>query len=225
MNEALALNDVSQVHRTRYGEVTALRDVTLHVNRGELVALTGPSGSGKSTALLIASLGAKPTAGTVSLAGAPAPADSRTRAHLRNGYIGYVPQDYLVVDQKSAVDNACIPLEYAQPRMRKHQRRQRASKLLHESGLDAAVCARAAKTLSGGQKQRVAIARALVMDPVLILADEPTAALDRNTVKWLMRRFAELRDSGKAILIATHDQRVYGECDRIISMEDGQIIQ
>lgn len=224
MNEALTLSNVSKVHRTKYGEVAALRSISLRVDQGELVALTGPSGSGKSTALLIASLAVNPTSGSVSLAGAPAPSDPRARAQLRNSYIGYVPQDYLVIDQKSAIDNARIPLEYARKRVPKRQRREAASRLLHDSGLDEAVCKRAARTLSGGQKQRVAVARALIMNPGLILADEPTAALDREAVKWLMRRFAQLRDEGKAILIATHDQRVYNECDRIIAMEDGQVV-
>lgn len=220
----LRLEGVTKSFRAKPNPVEALRGVTLEIKAAEMVALMGPSGSGKSTALSLAGLMLRPTGGTVFLSGEPAPDDERGRARLRNSFVGTVHQSYAVIGDISGIANVEIPLEYASPRLPRGRRRELAREALGKVGLDEDVYSRRASSMSGGQQQRVAIARALVVGPRLILADEPTAALDGKLIGVIMGLLRDACKGGVGALIATHDERVASCCDRSLTLVDGAIV-
>lgn len=224
MRPLLRMRAVVRTFTSAGGAVTALAGLDLDLWPGEMVALMGPSGSGKSTALAIAGLLLSPTSGQLEIAGAPAPARENERARLRNSVLGYVHQEFAVIEDLSGVDNVRIPLDYARPRARKKERRAAASSLLARLGLAEDVAGRRTDTMSGGQRQRVAIGRALVNDPRIVLADEPTASLDSDAAADVVGLFAECRDAGRGVLLATHDERVAKKCDRVVRMRDGTVV-
>ncbi|PRW61726.1 ABC transporter ATP-binding protein [Actinopolyspora mortivallis] len=202
--------------------VEALREVSLSVEPGEAVALTGPSGCGKSTLLSLLGLTLPATGGELLVNGEPAPLRERRRARLRNEFFGYLHQEFAIVESDRVLANVTIPLEYARPRLNRRQRLERAGRALDSVGLGWATRRRASE-LSGGERQRVAIARALVNEPRLVLADEPTAALDVATAHEIVTLLLSMRRRGTSVLVATHDPRVSGRCDRILPMEDGRL--
>ena len=205
-------------------EVNALRQIDLEIDKKEFVAVWGPSGSGKSTLCNLIGLLDAPTSGEVVLNNqSAADLNDAQRSDLRNQSIGFVFQDFNLIPVLSAMENVMLPLQVSG--VAKKEAMDRARKLLGEVGLEDRMNHRPQK-LSGGQQQRVAIARALVSDPLLVIADEPTANLDTrnaNLIIDLMRRINQ--DRGAAFMFSTHDDRLLGRVDRRIHLQDGQIIE
>ncbi|MDR0626976.1 MAG: ABC transporter ATP-binding protein [Bifidobacteriaceae bacterium] len=202
--------------------VTALRDASLRVWPGELVAILGRSGSGKTTLLSILGLLESPTSGTLSLVGQSVLTSSdRVRTRLRARHIGFVFQSFHLVPELTATENVALPLTYQ--RGRRRGRYARAEDLLESMGMRHRMRARAA-TLSGGEQQRVAMARALVTEPDLILADEPTGNLDSQTEQTVISLLRRIADEGRAVIVVTHNSQVATEASRLFHMADGVLV-
>ncbi|MFJ2031945.1 ABC transporter ATP-binding protein [Streptosporangium sp. NPDC087985] len=215
------LADVSRVHGDGPQAVAALRGVSLDVAAGELVAVMGPSGSGKSTLLNLAGGLDLPTSGDVvvegtSLAGLPA----RELAALRRRHVGYVFQDLNLIPSLTAVENIMLPREL--DGIKAKDARREALEVLAEVGL-ADVASRFPDDISGGQRQRVAIARALAGERRLILADEPTGALDTPTGDDILQLLRARCDAGATVLLVTHEPRYAAWADRVVFLRDGEI--
>jgi putative ABC transport system ATP-binding protein len=218
----LELRDVHRVHGSGETAVNALRGVTLTVNSGELVAVMGPSGSGKSTLLNLAGGLDRPTGGEIFVDGAAlGSCGRRALASLRRRRIGYVFQDLNLLASLTAAENVALPLELDGVRARKA--RQEALTALSEVDLDG-YGSRFPDEMSGGQQQRVAIARALVGKRRLVLADEPTGALDSQTGDAVLRLLRSKVDSGAAAVLVTHDSRHAAWADRVVFLRDGVIV-
>jgi len=219
----LELTGIEKTFAARRGgaSVKALRGVDLAVDRGEMIAIRGSSGAGKSTLLHIIGCLDRPTKGSYRLDGKDVVQESAARlAQIRNRTFGFVMQHFALVDEDSALQNAAIPLLFA--RTSPSLAKARALQQLDHLGI-AHLARRKTATLSGGEKQRVAIARALVNHPDVILADEPTGALDGENSAMIMEIFKTLHAEGKTIIIVTHEENVAGACQRIITLSDGQI--
>jgi len=218
----LRLEGVSRVHGSGAREVVALDGVDLTVRLGELVAVMGPSGSGKSTLLNVAGGLDTPTSGRVSIAGdVISDLDARKRAGLRRRRIGYVFQDFNLIPALTAAENVSLPRELDGVPLR--QARTEAEAALDEVGL-LEQARRFPDELSGGQQQRVAIARALVGPRRLVLADEPTGALDSVTGEAVMRVLRARIDGGAAGLLVTHEPRFAAWADNTVFLRDGQVV-
>ncbi|MFK0255491.1 ABC transporter ATP-binding protein [Streptomyces sp. NPDC090445] len=218
----LQLEKLVRTHGTGATEVHALRGVDLAVYPGELVAVMGPSGSGKSTLLTLAGGLDRPTAGRVLVEGTDITAANRRQlAALRRRSIGYVFQDYNLIPALTAAENVALPLELDGVSARK----ARASALaaLEEMELGA-TADRFPDEMSGGQQQRVAIARALVGDRRLVLADEPTGALDSETGESVLALLRSRCDAGAAGILVTHEPRFAAWADRVVFLRDGSIV-
>ena len=203
--------------------VPVLRDVSLTVEEGEYVAIMGPSGSGKTTLMNIIGCLDRPTSGTYELAGENVlKLKDRELSDLRLKSIGFVFQSFQLMPRESAVENVALPLSYAG--VRKKERRSRATKALERVGLGDRVNFRPTQ-LSGGQKQRVAIARAMVNHPKILLADEPTGALDSKSGEQIMELFDSLNEEGVTIVMITHDPKIAAKAKRIIRIIDGEIYE
>ena len=219
----LELTGIEKTFAARRGgaSVKALRGVDLAIDRGEMIAIRGSSGAGKSTLLHIIGCLDRPTKGSYRLDGKDVVQESAARlAQIRNRTFGFVMQHFALVDEDSALQNAAIPLLFA--RTSPSLAKARALQQLDHLGI-AHLARRKTATLSGGEKQRVAIARALVNHPDVILADEPTGALDGENSAMIMEIFKTLHAEGKTIIIVTHEENVAGACQRIITLSDGQI--
>ncbi|MBU8975446.1 MULTISPECIES: ABC transporter ATP-binding protein [unclassified Lysobacter] len=202
-------------------EVQALRDVDLRIDRGEFVAIMGPSGSGKSTLMNLIGCLDTPTSGSYECDGVDVSTlDAEELATLRLDKIGFVFQGFNLLPRMSALDNVAMPLGYA--RVPPHERIERAREALVAVGLGERVGHRPSE-LSGGQQQRVAIARALINRPPILLADEPTGALDSKTGEEILALFKRLRDEDHTVVLITHDADVAAHADRIYVMRDGQM--
>jgi putative ABC transport system ATP-binding protein len=222
MTAAVELRRVSRVYGSGASEVHALRDVDLSVSVGELVAVMGPSGSGKSTLLTIAGGLEDPSDGDVTVCGSPLVSMSHNdRARLRRRTIGYVFQDFNLLAGLTAVENVALPLELDGVGVR--AAREVGLAVLEELGL-AGQGGRYPDDLSGGERQRVAIARALVGDRRLILADEPTGALDSVNGEAVMRLLRTACKRGVAGIVVTHDAQLASWADRIVFLRDGRVV-
>lgn len=202
-------------------KIYALRDVSFQIKQGEFVSIMGPSGSGKSTCMNMIGCLDKPSSGTVKIDGKEtALMNENELAVLRNKTVGFVFQQYFLLPSMSVLENVMLPLRYAGiPRA---QRMQTATEALKKVGLENRMNHRPHE-LSGGQKQRVAIARATVTCPKIILAYEPTGALDSETGRSVMHMFREINETGTTVVIVTHDPGIGKSADRCIKILDGLI--
>ncbi len=202
-------------------EVVALKDVDLTIRRGDFVAIMGPSGSGKSTLMNLIGCLDTPSAGSYECDGIDvATLDAEELAILRRDKIGFVFQGFNLLPRMSALDNVAMPLGYAQ--VPPAERKRRAQEALASVGLGERSSHRPSE-LSGGQQQRVAIARALINKPPILLADEPTGALDSRTGEEILALFKRLRDDDHTVILITHDAEVAAHADRILVMRDGEL--
>ena len=204
-------------------ELEILHGIDLDVKEGEFISVVGSSGSGKTTMMNIIGILDRPTEGEYLLDGMDvAHAKDRELSLIRNQKIGFVFQTYNLISRTSALKNVELPMLYAG--INRKERTDRAKKLLEMVGMEVRVCHHPDE-LSGGQKQRVAIARAMANDPAIILADEPTGALDSKTGRRIMDIFQKLnKEQGKTIVLITHSQELARETGRIVTLKDGEII-
>lgn len=203
--------------------VPVLKDVSLQVEEGEYVAIMGPSGSGKTTLMNIIGCLDRPTSGTYELAGEDVlKYKDKEMSDLRLRRIGFVFQSFHLLPRQSAIENVALPLSYAG--IKKKERRERAAAALERVGLGERVDFKPTQ-LSGGQKQRVAIARAMVNNPKILLADEPTGALDSKSGQQIMELFDKLNEEGVTIVMITHDRKIASNAKRIVHIIDGVITE
>ena len=199
--------------------VPVLKDVTLHVEKGEYVAIMGPSGSGKTTLMNIIGCLDVPTSGSYKLGGNDLlHHKDKEMSRIRNRSIGFVFQSFNLLPRQSALDNVALPLLYAG--VSRKDRRSRAAQALKKVGLEDRMNFKPTQ-LSGGQKQRVAIARAIVSEPDILLADEPTGALDSASGHQVMELFQQLNEEGMTLIMITHDSEIAAHAKRTILIRDG----
>ncbi|QCJ48497.1 MULTISPECIES: ABC transporter ATP-binding protein [Haloprofundus] len=213
-------SDVVKEYRTGAETLRALKGIDFHIDRGEFVSIVGPSGSGKSTLLNVLGLLDVPTSGTVTVDGNDVSTLSETAAtRLRKRVIGFVFQSFYLIPTLTAVENVEVPrLLDRKPK----ETAARATDLLERVGLGDRLD-HYPNELSGGQKQRVAIARSLVNDPAIVLADEPTGNLDRETGDQILDEFDRITDEGVAVVTVTHDDYVSEFADRTVELVDGRL--
>ncbi len=215
------LTNICKYYSSGETQVRALDGIDLTIVQGELLSILGPSGSGKSTLMNILGCLDKPTHGEYQLDGKDvAQLSANELAAIRNQKIGFVFQSFNLLEYASALDNVALPLVYFG--IKAKQRRERAAKLLEQVGLGDRLDHKP-NQLSGGQKQRVAIARALVNDPQIILADEPTGALDSKSGAEIEALFNQLHSEGRTIILVTHDNALAQRTKRIITIKDGSV--
>ena len=218
----LTLNNIQKSYWQGGKELKVLKDISLQINEGELVAIMGPSGSGKSTLMNIIGCLDTATSGDyiVEATDVKTLADN-SLADFRNAKIGFVFQNFNLMPKLTVSQNVEMPLTYK--KVNKKERRKRALDMLQLVGLEDRSDFKPME-LSGGQKQRVAIARALVTNPSFVLGDEPTGALDTKTSSQIMDLFKEFHQAGKTIILITHEPEIAALCQRTITLRDGQII-
>ncbi len=222
MSAIIDTHGLTKVFGANGNAVHALRGIDLTVARGEFVALVGPSGSGKSTLMAIIGCLDSPTAGTYAIDGVPVQGLSGAAlARIRNEKIGFVFQSYNLLPKASIVRNVELPLLYAG--VPRKERRRRALELLEQVGIPEKADVLPAQ-LSGGQRQRTAIARALANTPALLLADEPTGALDSKTGEEVLALFRELNRAGNTVVLVTHDPHIASLAQRKVELRDGLVV-
>ena len=215
------LRDIYKDYNQGNMPVPVLKDVCLQVEEGEYVAIMGPSGSGKTTLMNIVGLLDTPTQGEYYLdEKAVTNLKEKDLSKLRLNTIGFVFQNFQLMPRESALDNVGLPLIYAG--LKKRERHEKAMAALEKVGLADRASFKPTQ-LSGGQKQRVAIARAMVNSPKLLLADEPTGALDSKSGKQIMELFRQLNNEGVTVVMITHDRKVAEQADRIVYIIDGEL--
>ena len=224
MENVVSLSDVVKTYVMGDNEVHALRGISFDIGQGEFVSIMGPSGSGKSTCMNMIGCLDRPTSGTVKINGREtALMNEKELAVLRNKPVGFVFQQYHLIPAMNILENVMLPLKYQ--KVDRVARLERASAALEAVGLGERIHHRPHE-LSGGQKQRVAIARAMVTQPKILLADEPTGALDTETGKQVMEMFRKINsENGTTIIIVTHDPRIGDSTERCIRILDGQIVE
>lgn len=218
---------ISNLNKTyNYGKANAfqaLKDVSLDIETGEMVAIIGKSGAGKSTLMHIIGCIDSFEDGTYFLNGKDVShLRGNQAAEIRNNQIGIVLQDFALVEQYTAIENVMLPLYFSKG-VRRRDKKKRAMEVLRKVGIEELAYKKVNK-LSGGQKQRVAIARAIVNEPSIILADEPTGALDVVTSGEIIKVLRELNEQGITVVIITHDMDVANSCERIITIADGKLV-
>ena len=219
----LEVQHVQKIYTTRFGgnQVQALSNVSFSVEPGEYVAIMGESGSGKTTLLNILAALDRPTAGEVLLAGQPLSAiRERDLAAFRRSHLGFVFQDFNLLDTFSLQDNIYLPLVLAGTDYQEMRKKLRP--IADQLGISD-ILTKYPYEVSGGQKQRAAVARALITDPQLILADEPTGALDSRSSDALLELFGALNDAGQTILMVTHSVKAASHAGRVLFLRDGQV--
>ncbi|MDT8717449.1 ABC transporter ATP-binding protein [Clostridium sp. 19966] len=220
--EVISMKGINKTYIMGSSEFIALDNITLSIREGEYVAIVGPSGAGKSTLMNI--IGCLDTAskGEYVLDGLNTRCSDSKLADIRNKKIGFVFQNYNLLPKLSIIDNVAIPLFYQG--VSGKNAREKSKEALKKVGLENHLKHKPTE-LSGGQKQRVAIARALVTDPQIILADEPTGALDSKTGKEVLQMMKDLNKEGNTIVMITHDRDIASEAERIITVRDGKIME
>lgn len=216
------LKDISKVYnKSKPNEVNALQNINLKIEAGSMLAIMGPSGSGKSTLLNILGCLDVPTAGTYKLYDQEIQSLSQGKlAAVRNQHFGFVVQDFALIEEYTVMKNVEIPLHYSKNKVNK---KERILTLLDMLGVKEKA-SEYAYNLSGGQRQRVAIARALINNPDIILADEPTGALDQKTGEQVLSIFKRIhKEQNKTVLIVTHDDKIAKQCEGIVNIVDGKI--
>lgn len=218
----ISLQSVSRTYRTDGIAVTAVRNVSFDITQGEIVAVMGPSGSGKSTLMNMIGLLDLPSEGAVYLEGANvADLPEDRRSSLRARSIGFVFQSYNLLARHNAIENVALPLVYSgvsrKERLARAEQSLQAVGMLHRAH-------HFPRQLSGGEQQRVAIARALIASPLIVLADEPTGALDSRTGTEILALFAALNRIGQTIVMITHDPAIAAQCRRTIRLHDGELV-
>ena len=218
----IRLQDVYKIYKTGESEVHALDGVTLEICHGEFVAIVGASGSGKSTCMNIIGCLDLPTSGSYHLAGEDVLAmNDNAKAKLRNKTLGFIFQQYNLIPKLNLCENVELAMLYAG--MSASERHKRSLQLLEQVGL-ADKAQSVPNQLSGGQQQRVAIARALAGEPAVILADEPTGALDSQTGREVLDYLQQLNTEGRTVVLITHDNSIARQAQRIVRLEDGKIV-
>jgi len=221
MTPIIETKDLTKTFGNNGVAVRALRGIDLTVDRGEFLALIGPSGSGKSTLMAILGCLDKPSSGSYAFDGERVDGLSNAElARIRNHKIGFIFQLYNLLPKASVLRNVELPMLYAG--VRRKERRRRATELLERVGIPEKAKS-LPSTLSGGQRQRVAVARALANNPAMLLADEPTGALDSKTGHEVLELFTELHRQGNTILIVTHDLSIAALASRQIEIHDGRV--
>jgi putative ABC transport system ATP-binding protein len=219
--DLVKLEKINKTYKMGDIVVNALSDINLQVKYGEYIAILGPSGSGKSTLMNVLGCLDKPSSGKYFLDNRDVSDLSRNElATVRNQKIGFIFQSFNLLDYCSALENVALPLVYRG--VSRSDRLERAREILEQVGLGDRV-GHKPNELSGGQKQRVAVARALVSEPEVILADEPTGNLDSKSGEDVMNLFSKLSDSGKTIIVVTHDQKLAKRMRRVIEISDGKV--
>ena len=220
MNDYLSTKNITKIYRQKgQTPVEALHGVSLEVKQGEMIAIMGVSGSGKSTLLHILGFLDKATEGELLFGGRNiSKVSDQQLAKIRNRDVGFVMQDFALIPYRTAYENVEIPMIFARKKLK--ERKLRIAKLFTDLGISE-LSNRRVSQMSGGQKQRVAIARAIVNDPSLILADEPTGALDSHTKQEIMAILLQIHRDGKTFIIVTHDPEVAVLADRRIHIVDG----
>ena len=222
MEHLIELKDVYKIYHMGDEDVHALDGVSLTIDKGEFVAIVGQSGSGKSTAMNIIGCLDVPTYGTYRLNGRDVGKMNRNElAAVRNEMLGFIFQQYNLLPRLNLMENVEVPLVYAG--ISRAERHIRAREVLEQVGLGDKLKNRP-NQLSGGQQQRVSIARALVRNPPVILADEPTGALDSHTGREVLGLLQQLHKQGHTVVLITHDNSIAVQADRIIRLEDGQVV-
>lgn len=219
----IEIKDLHKSYKMGSNVLHVLKGINFSVEEGELVAIMGSSGSGKSTLLNILGMLDLLDSGTYTLDGVPIVNLNETKAaKYRNKFLGFVFQSFNLINYKSALENVALPLYYQ--RIPRKEREEVAMQYLKKVGLSE-WATHLPSELSGGQKQRVAIARALAAQPKVLLADEPTGALDSTTSYEVMQLIQEINDEGKTILVVTHEPDIANMCKRIVQLKDGIIIE
>ena len=222
MSALIEFREVCKFYKMGDSTVKAADHISMQINRGEFVAVVGQSGSGKSTCMNIIGCLDVPTAGTYLLDGRDVGQMSRNElAEIRNEMLGFIFQQYNLLPKLNLMENVELPLMYAG--VGRSERRARAKEALERVGLGDKLQHRP-NELSGGQQQRVSIARALVGRPAVILADEPTGALDSHTSREVLELLQELHRQGNTIVLITHDNSIARQAERIIRLEDGRVV-
>lgn len=221
--EILSMSNIVKTYKMGEEEHVVLEGINLSVNKGDFIAVLGPSGSGKSTLMNIIGCLDVPTSGEYILSGSSISKLNETElARIRSREIGFVFQSFQLLSRLNALENVELPLIYA--RMPLSQRKLKAKEMLTKVGLNEKFY-HYPNQLSGGQQQRVAIARALSTEPTILLADEPTGALDQKTGQQVLALFSELNKEGKTIIMITHDANIAKNANRIVKLLDGVLTE
>lgn len=220
----IKLDNITKIYNPKKAnEFEALHGVSAEIKDGELVAIIGKSGAGKSTLLHILACIDNYQDGEYTIDDTLVKnLSERQYAKIRNEKIGMVMQDFALVEDFTALENVMIPLNFSKKKIK--NKKEKAIDALKSVGIEG-LAKKPCNKLSGGQKQRVAIARAIVNEPSMILADEPTGALDTKTSAEIMKLFKSLNDQGRTVVIVTHDPNIAEQCDRVIEISDGRIVK
>ena len=222
MSALIEFQKVSKVYKMGDSTVVAANEISMQINRGEFVAIVGSSGSGKSTCMNIIGCLDVPTSGTYLLDGRDVGRMNKNElAEIRNEMLGFIFQQYNLLPKLNILENVEVPLMYRG--VTRGKRRELAKEALEKVGLGDKLRHKPSQ-LSGGQQQRVSIARALAGDPAVILADEPTGALDSRTGREVLGMLQDLHDQGRTVVLITHDNSIAVEAERIIRLEDGCVV-
>lgn len=223
MNTLIEIKQLQKIYTQGSYQNKAVHDINLQIKAGDMIAITGPSGCGKSTLLNMIGLLLSPTFGEIIINGtSTSKINDRKRALLRNRYFGYIAQDFALIEDHTVYENIEIPLVYSSEKWSRTRKIERIKEVLHQVNLDVNLQQKV-KYLSGGQQQRVAIARAIVNQPDIILADEPTGALDSQSGQEIINLLRTLVDQGKTLLMITHDEQLAQQCDIRMYMSDGRL--